>query len=370
MLKSVFEIYRISDIYITIIAFLIYLSNTPPPPPPPFFFKIFQSICATPNFKSWIRPWCWSDGKCGPGKWSAVRRWWNVGCDPGFQRAVWGVVAGNEAVARGVAGSGDTWHRSCKGGEVWLCRSDRWHGCRSPTRTIGWWWSLGAGDPWWQFGATAGAVLAWGRPAPQLSICCRGWCSGWPQQRGETCDLRHGGRLGAGGTISVSADEAAATVAISGAAAATTSGGAGAAATVSVRDFSADTVSATATSSAPTTATTLSGADAADFRAGGATPATSHGVDATTFSARRAVAATIFRVNAASLHIRLTVTTAVGGVDTAGLCAVGAGAVATWDVDATVCSTGGAVAATATAYACSSVAGPASASWWVPGGTS
>ena len=63
--------------------------------------------------------WCWSDGKCGSGKWSAVRRWWNVGCDPGFERAVWGVVAGNEAVAGGVAGSGDTWRRSCKGGEVW-----------------------------------------------------------------------------------------------------------------------------------------------------------------------------------------------------------------------------------------------------------
>ena len=47
----------------------------------------------------------------------------------------------------------------------------------------------------------------------------------------------------------------------------------------------------------------------------------------------------MFRVNAAALPIRRAVTTAVGGVDTAGLCAVGAGAVATWDVDATVCST-------------------------------
>ena len=207
-------------------------------------------------------------------------------------------------------------------------------------RTIGWWWSVGAGDPWWQFGATAGAILAWGRTAPQISICCRGWCSGWPWQRGETCDLRRGGRLGAAGAISISPDDAAATVAISGAAAGTTSGGVGAAATVSDRDFSADTVSATAASSAPTAATTLSGAEAANFRAGGAAPATNDGGDATTFSARCAVAATIFRVNAAALHIRRAVTTTVGGVDTAGLCAVGAGAVATWDVDATVCSTG------------------------------
>ena len=169
------------------------------------------------------------------------------------------------------------------------------------------------------------------------------------------------GEWAAAGAISVSADDAAATVAISGAAAATTSGGVGAAATISGRDSSADTVSATAASSAPTAATTLSGADAADFRAGGAAPATTHGVDATTFSANCAVATTIFRVNAAALPIRRTVTTAVGGVDTAGLCAVGAGAVATWDVDATVCSTGGTVAATT--YACSSVAGPASAGW-------
>ena len=30
---------------------------SPPPPPPPPRFSIFQSICTTPNFKSWIRPW-------------------------------------------------------------------------------------------------------------------------------------------------------------------------------------------------------------------------------------------------------------------------------------------------------------------------
>ena len=29
----------------------------PPPPPPPPGFQIIKSICATPNFKSWIRPW-------------------------------------------------------------------------------------------------------------------------------------------------------------------------------------------------------------------------------------------------------------------------------------------------------------------------
>ena len=33
----------------------MYLHNPPPPPPPGF--QIFQSICATPNFKSWVRPW-------------------------------------------------------------------------------------------------------------------------------------------------------------------------------------------------------------------------------------------------------------------------------------------------------------------------
>ena len=26
-------------------------------PPPPSRFQVFQSICATPNFKSWMRPW-------------------------------------------------------------------------------------------------------------------------------------------------------------------------------------------------------------------------------------------------------------------------------------------------------------------------
>ena len=40
--------------WITLYKINIFNKKIPPPPPPGF--QIFQSICATPNFKSWIRP--------------------------------------------------------------------------------------------------------------------------------------------------------------------------------------------------------------------------------------------------------------------------------------------------------------------------
>ena len=51
--KIVFELYRYWNIYNMIIVYLKCIHTSPSPPAP--IFQIFQSICATPNFISWIR---------------------------------------------------------------------------------------------------------------------------------------------------------------------------------------------------------------------------------------------------------------------------------------------------------------------------
>ena len=43
--------------WLRLTLYKINIFNKKIPPPPPPGFQIFQSICATPNFKSWIRPW-------------------------------------------------------------------------------------------------------------------------------------------------------------------------------------------------------------------------------------------------------------------------------------------------------------------------